>query len=152
MENEPEAPKEQTNPEVPSVKTKKYAGFWIRLLATIIDGIILSILGRILFGSETANMQDGTANVSFTGWQTLVPILYTIGFWGVLSTSPGKMLFGLKIVNEKGEKLSWKTAIIRYLGYIVSWITLGIGFLWIAFDKKKQGLHDKIAKTYVVKK
>jgi uncharacterized RDD family membrane protein YckC len=125
-----------------------YAGFWIRFLAMIIDGIIISIISSP-FGTATT-LPDGTYSVSVTGWPSLIPIVYIIAFWIFLSATPGKLILGLKIVDDSGNKLTPVKAIVRYLGYIVSGIILGIGFFMIGFDAKKQGLHDRIAKTYVV--
>ena len=93
-----------------------------------------------------------SANVNFFGWYSLIPIAYVIGFWIWKSATPGKMALGLKIIDEQGNNLTPVTAIIRYLGYILSGIILGIGYLMIAFNKNKRGLHDMIAKTYVIRK
>jgi len=136
---------------------RRYGGFWIRFLATLIDGIILSIIGSLVGGNQVVNYQqaaDGmySANVNFFGWYSLIPIAYVIGFWIWKSATPGKMALGLKIIDEQGNNLTPVTAIIRYLGYILSGIILGIGYLMIAFTKNKRGLHDMIAKTYVIRK
>jgi hypothetical protein len=64
--------------------------------------------------------------------------------------TPAKFLFGQKVVGTDGELLSWGGALLRYFGYIVSAVVLSIGFLWVAFDRKRQGWHDKIASTYVI--
>ena len=127
-----------------------YAGFWIRLVAFIIDGIILGIICSP-FGTATT-LPDGTYSVNLTGWPTLIPIVYAIGFWIWLSATPGKLILGLKVVDANGNKIAPLTAVVRYLGYILSGIVLSIGFIWIGFDAKKQGWHDKIAKTFVVHK
>ena len=95
-------------------------------------------------------MQDGAYTVSFNGPYILIPIAYTIGFWMWKSATPGKMLLKLKIVQENGNTLDIKTALIRYFSYILSGIVIFLGYIWIGFDAKKQGWHDKIAKTYVV--
>lgn len=134
----------------------RYAGFWIRFLAYLIDGIILSVIGRILFGASTTAYSAGGSmasfSVNYSGWRTLVPLAYVLIFWITCSTTPGKMICKLKIVEENGQKLSWQKALLRLVGYVVSGAVLFIGFIWIGFDKKKQGWHDKIAGTYVVKK
>lgn len=134
----------------------QYAGFWRRLLAQIIDAIILGVLGYLLFGSAVTNVTgaDGlySVNVSFTNWQTLIPVLYTILFWIWKGATPGKMVLGMKIINVDGSDLTWGRAIGRYFAYFVSAIVIFIGFIWIGFDSKKQGWHDKLAGTYVVMK
>lgn len=129
--------------------TMRYAGFWIRFLASIIDGIIIGVIGAVIFPGS-ASYSDGMVKVTQNGPQTLLSLVFTIGFWLWLSATPGKLILGLKIVEENGAKLSVKGAILRYIGYIVSGIVIGLGFLWIGFDKEKQGWHDKIAKTHVI--
>lgn len=129
----------------------RYAGFWLRLLATIIDWIFLGIIGFVLFGSEVTSVSGGSVGVNFEGYKMIVPALYTLIFWLWRSATPGKMICGTKIISEDGTKLDWKKAIIRLFSYLVSAIPLMLGFLVVPFDKKKQGWHDKIAKTYVVK-
>lgn len=135
---------------------RHYGGFWIRLLAYLVDGIIISLIGYLIGGSNVVSYTEVggtmTMSVNFFGWYTLIPIVYTIGFWMWRSTTPGKMLFGLKIVDENGNNMTPGTAVIRYIGYILSAIILFIGYIMIGFSKTKQGLHDKIAKTYVVRK
>ena len=61
------------------------------------------------------------------------------------------MIAGIKIIRTDSSPIEWTHAVLRYFGYIVCFLTLTIGFIWIAFDERKQGLHDKIADTYVVK-
>lgn len=79
--------------------------------------------------------------------------LYILPFWFYFSTTPAKMLFRLRIVDAKtGLPMSRRQSVIRFLGYIVSTIPFSLGFLWIAFNKKRRGFHDLIAGTIVVKK
>ena len=81
----------------------------------------------------------------------VLPAIYSVGFWILKSATIGKMLVKVKIVDAKtGKPASPLQCIVRYLGYIVSALPLGLGFIWIAFDKRKQGWHDKIARTLVV--
>lgn len=136
---------------------RRYGGFWIRFLATLIDGVIIGIIGSLVGGNQVTSYEqtaDGmySVSVNFFGWYTLIPIVYVLGFWIWKSATPGKMALKLKIIDEQGNNLTPVTAIIRYLGYLVSGIILGIGYLMIAFTKNKRGLHDMIAKTYVIRK
>ena len=79
--------------------------------------------------------------------------LYLLPFWFRYSSSPGKMLFRLQIVDEKsGLPMTERQAIIRFLGYFVSTIPLSLGFVWILFNKKRRGFHDMIAGTVVIVK
>ncbi len=126
-------------------KEFRYAGFWIRVLANLIDSLIFSILFSLFF--SVAMQSESLASLSL---QSLVSAVYTICFWVYFSATPGKMVLGLKVIKTDGSEVGWKEAVIRYLGYIVSSIPFGLGFLWVAFDKRKQGWHDKMAGTYVV--
>jgi uncharacterized RDD family membrane protein YckC len=66
--------------------------------------------------------------------------------------TPGKRLMRLKVLDGKtGNKLTVMQSIIRYIGYIPSILVFGIGLFWVAFDAKKQGWHDKMAKSVVVR-
>jgi len=121
-----------------------YAGFWRRFAAYIIDAIILGAVSGILIAIMGA--QQTTSLLSGA-----IGIIYIIGFWTWRGQTPGKMAMGVKIVKTDGSPIGIGRAILRYVGYFVSSIILLIGYLMIGWDSKKQGLHDKIAGTYVVK-
>jgi len=125
----------------------QYGGFWIRLLATILDWIIIGIPAGIIQGVLIL----GTGISSLQYLAQLAVIVLVIYLDGIKGGTPGKWVLGMRILNEKGEYIGIPNAILRYVGKIISGIILCIGFLMIAWDKNKQGLHDKIAKTYVVK-
>jgi uncharacterized RDD family membrane protein YckC len=72
--------------------------------------------------------------------------------WATTGQTLGKMALGIKVIGADGAPVSWGKAILRYVGYIVSGLVLGLGFIWVAFDARRQGWHDKIAGTYVVRK
>lgn len=78
-------------------------------------------------------------------------IVYYLLFWSKGGQTPGKMALRLKIITADGSNIKIGRAILRYFGYLVSGLMLGIGYLWIIWDKKKQGIHDKIAGSYVIK-
>ncbi|SPL72610.1 RDD family protein [Acinetobacter stercoris] len=134
----------------------EYAGFWIRLLATIIDTIILLAILiplSIILDATGSGVEEIQPQISISelAWQLLCAVVYII-FWVKCSGTPGKLLLRLKVLDEAtGNKISITQGIIRYLGYIVSAIVFCIGYFWIAFDSKKQGWHDKMAKTVVVR-
>ncbi|EDN67517.1 membrane protein [Beggiatoa sp. PS] len=82
----------------------------------------------------------------------VVPIVATIWFWLHFFGTPGKMATNLKIVDAKtGNKLTLGQAIGRYFAYIPAILPLGLGIIWVGIDKKKQGWHDKLAGTVVIK-
>ena len=135
----------------------KYVGFWKRFLAALLDVfLILLIILPFLFliyGSDF--VQDSAEDASNSSFDILVnyilPAFVTILLWKYFQATPGKMVFKATIVDKTtGGKPSLGQLIIRYLGYIVSMGPIGFGFIWIAFDKKKQGFHDKLANTVVV--
>ena len=120
-----------------------YAGFWIRLLANIIDAAILFI-PNIIIGLVV----ESPASILL---QFAIGIVYTVGFWTAEGATPGKMAMGLRITTVDGEPIDFGGALLRYVGYWASVITLGIGLLMIAFTSQKRGLHDYIAGTVVIK-
>ena len=82
----------------------------------------------------------------------VVSIGYPVWFWAKRGATPGKKMLGLRIVREDGEEpIGFGTAFLRLVGYMVSGMILYIGFLMIAFNPEKKGLHDTIAKTRVLK-
>jgi uncharacterized RDD family membrane protein YckC len=140
-----------------NTSTSSHTGFWKRLLATIIDTILIwlvilppliAIYGWSYFDPDVTGFVAGPADFIIS-W--IIPIFIIIGFWSWRQATPGKMAIKAKIVDATtGEKPTIKQWIIRYLGYFVSLIPLGLGYTWVAFDKRKQGWHDKMAGTVVV--
>lgn len=122
-----------------------YAGFWMRFLAAIADGIVL---GAINF--PIGFLVDDLATAFLL--QTTVGAIYTLFFWITKGATPGKMALSMQIVMEDGQPLTGGAAVLRYIGYYVNVLTLGIGYLMIAFTREKRGLHDYIAGTVVVRK
>ncbi len=146
----------------PAPVSLSFAGFWTRTGAYLIDGILLSIVTGLLFntvGSSWTDMNIDPTNIqtgplyAMSGLSFLIPAIYTIGFWVSSGATPGKMALGLKVVrSDTGGPLTIGQAIGRFFGYIVSWLIFGLGFLWVAFDGRKQGWHDKLASTVVVRR
>jgi len=109
--------------------------------------------------SAAGGNPDVAANVQRLGFagpldfliQVVLPIVAVLVFWKYRSATPGKMAIAAKIVDAKsGTEPSNKQLLVRLLGYFVSMLPLGLGFLWIGIDRRKQGFHDKIAGTLVV--
>lgn len=133
-----------------------WAGFWIRLLAHLVDSIILLIvlaplsliLPQVAAG---ASLAEAIFNANTLVSMVLSAIL-VIFCWRKWQATPGKMLGRIIIVDaETGGQPTMRQHIVRYVGYIASFLTLLLGYLWVAFDKRKQGLHDKLAGTLVVR-
>lgn len=145
--------------------TVDYAGFWLRLLAMAIDGAILGTLIWLFFGvwslafgrgwmGTAVDSATAGGDGAYYGFGALIVFLmvtgYLIGFWRWRGQTPGKLALGIRIVHFNGDPLNWGGAIMRLLGYIISIVPLLIGFIWVAFDSRRQGLHDKLADTYVI--
>ncbi len=81
----------------------------------------------------------------------LIGVAYFVAFWVWRGQTPGKMVAGIRVIRTDGSNITLGVAFLRCLGYIVSAAVIFIGFIWVAFDRHKQGFHDKIAETYVVK-
>jgi len=143
-----------------------FAGFWIRLLAFIIDAIILGVISWVfnnVWGlASGAGWMSGPGADPFTEatgapWllgllvSFLIIVAYLICFWGWRGQTPGKMVLRIKIIRSDGSDLGWGVAVFRFLSYIISFLLVFIGYIWVAFDVYKQGLHDKMADTYVVR-
>jgi len=81
----------------------------------------------------------------------IIPIVYIVAFWTWRGQTPGKIALGIKIIRTDGSSIDLERSVLRYVGYIISAFIFMIGYLWIAFDSRKQGIHDKIADTYVIR-
>lgn len=129
-----------------------YGGFWIRLGAFSFDYVLIFALSFILGFILLFLGFFWTGQLEIVGFAIM--IIYHTFFLSIFSATPGKLVFGLRVVDDtKKEKLRFGRALIRSLSYIVSYFIFGLGFLMIAFDKPKhQGWHDKIAKTLVIRK
>ena len=135
----------------------EYAGFWVRVGASLIDLILLLMitlpLTLMIYGSDMVRNSEamilGPADflINYS-----LPFFATIIFWMYKSATPGKMVLHLKVLDEEtGNKLTIGQSIGRYFAYIPAMLIFMIGIFWVAWDKKKQGWHDKLAKTVVVK-
>lgn len=133
----------------------EYAGFWIRLGAVILDTVILGLfLSMILYAFSRIPIPLFSSKVlltvfGFISW--FIQIAYSVSFCTWRGQTPGKIITGIKVIRTDSSPITWQYALLRYLGSIVSTLALCIGYIWIAFDSRKQGWHDKIADTYVVK-
>ena len=159
------APAAQSSPaSVVPADTPRYAGFWFRVLAALIDGILCQIasflvalpMGFIL-GVSMAAVADSETIEAMGGLLGAVLGMLVQWLWFTLAESSawqgslGKKLLGIKVTDEQGQRIGFGRANARYWGKLVSTITLGIGFLMVAFTQRKQGLHDIIAGTLLVR-
>jgi len=139
----------------------RYGGFWKRSFAFLVDKMILLFICLIFLFVGLSAMSAGFNNIEpemimerfiivYYLLTHLLGMLYFTYFHGTTGQTPGKMLFGLQVIQSSGEKMTPGIAFLRWVGYIFSGLIFYLGFLWIAFDGKKQGWHDKIAGTVVI--
>ena len=131
----------------------EYAGFWRRAAATILDGLIISLVVSALrmVGMSGFGDSDGVKGFFdiaefFIGW------LYGAGMESSERQATfGKQIMGIRVTDLEGNRISFARATGRYFGKIISGLLLGIGFIMAAFTEKKQALHDKLANCLVVR-
>jgi uncharacterized RDD family membrane protein YckC len=122
----------------------EYLGFGPRVVASLIDNLLVLVIFAPL-----SYFLTGKADSNFA---TAASVIAVLAYWYYKQSSPGKMIFDSKIVDAKtGGKMTTGQIVGRYFAYVISAIPLGLGFIWIAFDKKKQGWHDKLAGTVVIR-
>jgi uncharacterized RDD family membrane protein YckC len=137
-----------------------YAGFMRRTVAFVLDNIIIGLISTTLavaiLGNEYLQLSQQKTLASQLDWRLLIfeqglPAIWVIAFWMTWMATPGKLLLDCQIVdaNSMGKPQTIQL-VVRYLSYLISAIPLGLGFIWIIFDKRKQGWHDKLAKTLVI--
>lgn len=147
----------------------QYASFAGRLIAYIIDGIVIGFvvgifyfLGIVIVAGGAS--MDGEGSVTLGAGAALGTLIILVGavvallwkpfFWARGGQTPGYKMLGMRVVRASdGGPIGFGTAILRLIGYIINDIVLGIplGFLWVLFDGQRQGWHDKIASTVVIK-
>jgi uncharacterized RDD family membrane protein YckC len=135
----------------------EYVGFWARTGAALIDSILVSIVAlpllTAIYGaaySESTGTVMGPADIVIK-W--VLPAAFVLVLWIKLSATPGKMAIRAIIVDARtGGKPTTRQFIIRYVGYYIASIPLLLGILWVGFDARKQGWHDKMAGTVVVRR
>lgn len=141
----------------------QYVGFWARFVAYFLDSILLyffiaaiffayfSFSNVDLFSGDLSTFEE--SNFMFVSIiSNLLPMILILAFWRYRGATPGKMAFSAKIVDaQTGEPPSTGRLVVRFFAYIISALPFCLGFLWIAFDKRKQAWHDKLARTVVIK-
>jgi len=135
----------------------RYAGFWIRVLAVIIDSIILQIVQYAIFiPAGLSSFTDSRVFESVTAVTAVLVLLflniaYYVFFWTRYCATPGKMALGLKVVRPDGELISTGQAIGRYFAQFVDALTIGIGYMMAGWNSEKRALHDMICNTRVIR-
>ena len=134
----------------------EYVGFWIRFLAFLVDSVLATvIITPVIYAVAGALGYAGAptpAGYVVSLVQLVLVAAAFIVFWVYRSATPGKMIFHARIADAATfGALSTGQAVIRYIGYYISSLPLFLGFLWIGWDRRKQGWHDKIAGTVVIR-
>lgn len=142
------------SPPVTARTELAYAGFWRRVLAYLMDGLILAAIGSIVtlgVYSVAPNDLQSLANIS--------PVSTAIAwaYFAVLESSPmratlGKLALDLVVGDKHGDPITFWRASARYYLKILSWLTLGTGFILAGFTPRKQALHDVLAGTVVLRR
>jgi uncharacterized RDD family membrane protein YckC len=151
--------------------TVTVAGLFRRLLASLVDALLLApalllagwltlrITGyRLPLGPELRIestlelfLEGGGMLYGLLGLGLVLLLLYGFLFMSTTGATPGLRLLRARVINPYGETPEWWRVALRALGFILSLALLGLGFLWIGFDREKRGLHDWLAGTYVIR-
>ncbi|WGK70372.1 RDD family protein [Candidatus Haliotispira prima] len=150
----------------------EYAGFWRRVGANLIDDLLITAITLPIlteyYGWSYSDSENLFPNGFLSFWLSLVfplpagsldfwlsyffPYIFVTSFWTWKQATPGKMAVSVKIIDAKtGKAPSSGQCIGRYFAYLLSFLPLGLGFLWIAFDDRKRGWHDMLCRTAVVR-
>jgi uncharacterized RDD family membrane protein YckC len=130
-----------------------YAGFWQRAAALVIDWLIVIVIAVPImvvgFGMRRVSLNPAEHSWDLLGFLAVAAAV--IGFWRYCGATPGKIALGVKIVDAAtGGPPTLGRLVLRFFAYFVSAFPLYLGFLWAAFDRRKQCWHDKIARTIVI--
>lgn len=135
---------------------QEYAGFWIRVGAAIVDTVLIMIVFLPILTAIYGESYWYSGTLLHGFWDLVfgyvLPAIAVIIFWVYKSATPGKMATKLTIVDAKsGGKPSVGQFIIRYIGYYLAVLPFLLGIIWVGIDKRKQGWHDKLAGTVVLR-
>lgn len=150
----------------PEATAVAYAGFWRRLAAYLVDSLLLMaaqfLVGVLVYiavtgGSGTPGPEVAEAGERAAGMATMAVAALSLVYWPVLEAGPwqatlGKLLLGLQVMEAGGGRLGLPRAFARHLARLLCGLTLGIGYLAIVWTRRKQGLHDLVAGTVVVRR
>lgn len=135
----------------------EYGGFWIRVGAYLVDFVIMLVVMVVIGFATGENIFDtsSTAALSY-GLTDFIGLIFGIAYFAGFESSswqatPGKRALGLIVTDASGGRISFLRALGRYFAKILSSLILLIGFIMVAFTERKQGLHDFLASTLVLK-
>lgn len=156
---QPDGPPPAPGYQPPAGPSGPRAGFGKRLLAALVDGILLSILGYIigaLLGQDVTTAEDTTGIYALDGPAGGISLLLQLAYYvylegGDAGATWGKRALGIRVIDSKaGGSIGYGRAFIRFIGRWVSALPLLLGYFWMLWDKNKQTWHDKFANSIVV--
>ncbi len=136
----------------------EYGGFWVRFAAYLVDGLLIEAIQAVVFAPLGWHMVNRPMSIwtlkdlgdlQVSAWA--IALCYFVFFWTRYGATPGKMIFGLKVVTPEGLPISAGQAVGRFFGTFVSFLILGLGFVMAAWDRQKRTLHDMMANTRVIR-
>ena len=137
----------------------RYGGFWVRFLAIILDGIVIGVitsalavfaLGGTTFDHDRSRCRGGELHHQRLRCPHRSAVLR--GLLGLARADPGMIPFNMRIVMaDDGSKPDWVRMLLRYVGLLIGIVIFFLGVIWAGFDRRKQGWHDKMAGTVVVR-
>jgi uncharacterized RDD family membrane protein YckC len=145
-----------------------YAGFWARAAARIIDVVLILAAYNVVYVADRfgagaglwagSGLGEDGIGAGFSPANVLrglfffgFPIFYYVYLTGCYGQTFGKMALKIQVINEDGTPVDYRKAFLRWLGYFLCDLTFNIGYIWAAFDARKQGLHDKACRTLVIR-
>jgi uncharacterized RDD family membrane protein YckC len=164
LPTQPPPPTQPLTPAQPPT-SPRYAGFVTRLIACLIDLAILAVIVLLLAAAAQAigalltlygvlfskpAQEVGPVRIAIALLGLLAVIVYPVAFWVLAGQTPGKALMGLRVVRLDQKPMTIGRALARYGGYWLAALPLFVGFLWILYDQRRQGWHDKLAGTCVL--
>ncbi|MCK5897472.1 MAG: RDD family protein [Methylococcales bacterium] len=143
------SPSKKTKP--PNIEASK-VGFFRRFGAIFYDTLLLL---AVLFLAAAClllfnNGEAVTAKIIIIPYYLIVSFIFFGWFWTRDGQTAGLKTWKLRLKTMDGQRLTWHHALMRFLGALLSWSLLGMGFLWVLFDKNHYTLHDRLSKTYLV--
>lgn len=136
--------------QTPPAPEHRYAGFWIRFVASLLDGIVIDAFHLLVLVIAGVDIMEPPALLKLL--LMILSIVYYVTMTVLLGQTLGKMAVGIRVIQRDGGPNSWGWILLREtIGKFVSALLLMIGFIMAGFDKKKRALHDHMSRTLVVK-
>jgi len=136
----------------------EFAGFWRRFGAFAIDAVSLLVITAAVVPWEQQPHSGGASlslpspdNPASLGVLFAFSLAYFVASWSWHGQTPGMMALSIRVIRPDATAVAFSTALVRYLAGVLCLVPIGLGFIWIAFDRHKQGWHDKLADTVVIK-